>query len=113
MSPETAKKRGRGSTVHTVLPYMFDHLDEAEPTERRVVAGEDHHDGPALQAGHAPGLATASQLRGLLGHRVEKFVLQHNKTIIGKITSLALGQNRQVPSQSVFSVNYLFSREEK
>ena len=58
---------------------MFDHLDEAKPAEGRVVAGEDHHDGPALQAGHTAGLPTASQLRGLLGHRVEKFVLQqHN-----------------------------------
>ena len=48
--------------------YMFDHLDEAEPAEGRVVAGEDHHDGPALQTGDTAGLPTVSQLWGLLGH---------------------------------------------
>ena len=47
---------------------MFDHLDEAEPAEGRVVAGEDHHDGPALQAGHTAALPTACRLGGLLGH---------------------------------------------
>ena len=47
---------------------MFDHLDEAEPAEGGVVAGEDHHDGPALQTGHTPGLSTASRLGGFLGH---------------------------------------------
>ena len=55
---------------------MFDHLDEAEPAEGRVVAGEDHHDGPALQTGHTAALPTACRLGGLLGHCVEKFVLQ-------------------------------------
>ena len=48
--------------------YMFDHLDEAEPAEGSVVAGEDHHDGPALQTGDTAGLPAVSQLWGLLGH---------------------------------------------
>ena len=48
--------------------YVFDHLDEAEPAEGSVVAREDHHDGPALQAGDTAGLPTVSQLWGLLGH---------------------------------------------
>ena len=47
---------------------MFDHLDEAEPAEGGVVAGVDHHDGPALQAGHTPGLAALGQLRGFFSH---------------------------------------------
>ena len=82
---------------------MFDHLDETEPAEGGVVAGEDHHDGPALLAGHTASLATASQLRGLLGHGGEKFVLERKTRII--TTSPA--------SQSVSPVNNLFSREEK
>ena len=52
----------------SLLYYMFDHLDEAEPAEGRVVAGEDHHDGPALQAGHTAAFSTACRLGGLLGH---------------------------------------------
>ena len=80
--------------------YMFDHLDEAEPAEGGVVAGEDHHDGPALPAGHTARLATACQLRGLLGHGGEEFVLEMKTTIITTSQASLPGYNRQVRSQS-------------
>ena len=81
-----------------ILTHVFDHLDEAESAERRVLARVDHHHRPAHNQGkifresvkifvmYSPGhaarhallLAPHTRVRLLLGHRVEKFVL--NKT---------------------------------
>ena len=81
-----------------ILTHVFDHLDEAESAERRVLARVDQHHRPEHNNGkifrepgkivamYSPGdsarhtllLAPHTRVRLLLGHRVEKFVL--NKT---------------------------------